>query len=229
MKKIVISAITMAVSVMAMATETAYVRVRLLSASTSSSVVRLTEDDARTPEYESTFDSEKMLSFANSTSVLIYGLVGTHKCEDVMTNQLKGVKLGFATNQVDQDYTLKFENVSGTPLKLYDRVAGKLVDIVDNGTYAFSVTAAEVGRKYIDDRFEIGEPTPSFCFKYNTLEIIGYQGKKLSISDGICTDSTLTVVYKKDLSAQPVDKRLTVTLDGNDYLIDVNPLVTIVP
>ena len=231
MKKIFISVVALAVSVMAMATEEAYVRVRLSGASGASSVVRLTQDNERTAEYESGYDSEKMMSQANSKSVLIYGVVGTHNCEDVVTNQLTGQKLGFVTNQIDADYTLKFENVSGTALKLYDAVTNELIDIIDNGTYAFSVEAAQVGRVDIADRFIInGTPIVSFCFNYNVLEVFGHAGESLVVKQGdteIANVPALGGAYTLDLSDK--SGRLVVTLNGTDYQIDANPAVTPVP
>lgn len=231
MKKIFISVIAMAVSVMAMATEEAYVRVRLSGASGASNVVRLTQDNERTAEYESGYDSEKMMSQANSKSVLIYGIVGSHNCEDVVTNQLTGMKLGFVTNNLDADYTLKFENVSGAALKLYDAVTNELIDIIDNGTYAFSVEAAQVGQIAIADRFVIGgTPVVSFCFNYNVLEVMGHAGESLVVKQGdteIANVPALGGAYTLDLSAYT--GRLVVTLNGTDYQIDANPAVTAVP
>lgn len=228
MKKIFISVVAMAVSVMAMATEEAYVRVRLSGASGASNVVRLTQDNERTAAYESGYDSEKMMSQANSKSVLIYGIVGSQNCEDVVTNQLTGQKLGFVTNNLDTDYTLKFENVSGQTLKLYDAVTNELIEITDNGTYAFSVEAAQVGRVAVNDRFVVGgTPIVSFCFNYNVLDVMGHGGESLVIKQGdteIVNIPALSGVYSKDLSAYT--GRLVVTLNGVDYQIDANPAVT---
>ena len=230
MKKLIISVVAIATSVMAMATEEAYVRIRLTGVSGASSVVRLTQDDARTPAYESGYDSEKIMSQANSKSVLIYGLIGEQKCEDIMTNSLNGVKLGFVTNNVDATgYTLKFENVSGLPLKLYDLEANQVIDIVDNGTYVFD---APSGRIENAARFVIANAPQGICFNYNILDINGYAGKSLTITEaatGTVIDNvaSLPVAYSKDLSAYT--GRLVVTLNGVDYQIDANPAVTVVP
>lgn len=144
------------ISVMAMATEEAYVCIRLTSPSGTSSVVRLTQDDARTAAYESGYDSQKMMYQANSKSVLLYGFVGSEKCEDIVTNQLPGVKLGFVTNNVDANgYSLKFENVSGIALKLYDAVEHQIIDIVNNDEYVFNAT---VGQVDVENRFSIYAP-----------------------------------------------------------------------
>ena len=156
MKKMFISVIALAMSVMAMATEEAFVRIRFNGASGGESVVRLYQDDANTPEYESSFDSDKMLVQSNSKSVLIYGIVGTHKCEDVVTNNLQGVEIGFVTNNVDAaNYKFTFENPRGLALQLYDRVEDKLLDMTNNATYTFNAAA---GRTEINNRFVIGAP-----------------------------------------------------------------------
>lgn len=174
MKKLMISVMAIAVSMMAMATETAFVRIRLTGASGSSNVVRITKDDARTTEFEDGYDSDKMMMFANSKSVLLYGIVGTHNCEDVVTNDLTNQYIGFSTNQVDENYTLTFEAFTGESFELYDLVAH--TNFTVNGAtpaYDFSVTPAQVGRVAITDRFVINYVAPGFeiCFLNNELQI----------------------------------------------------------
>ena len=157
MKKIFISVIALALSVMAMATETAYVQVRLTGASGGSNSVYLTEDDAYTAAYESGVDTEKMMSLSNSKSVLMYGLVGATFCEDVVQDNLDGLYLGFTTNQVDADYTLTFVNHEGRELSLFDAVTGVTTTInASTPAYHFSVEASQVGRVQVLDRFIIG-------------------------------------------------------------------------
>lgn len=174
MKKLIISVMVLAVSMMAMATETAFVRIRLTGESGSSSVVRISKDDARTTEYEDGYDTDKMMMFANSKSVLLYGIVGTHNCEDVVTNDLTNQYIGFSTNQVDQNYTLTFEAFTGESFELYDLIAGEQFTV--NGTtpaYNFSVTPAQVGRVAITNRFVINYAPAGFeiCFLNNELQI----------------------------------------------------------
>lgn len=230
MKKILFSVIALSMGMMAMAAETAYVQIKLTGVTgQQTNSVYLTEDDAYTSAYEAGADAEKIMSLANSKSVLMYARVADIFCGDVVTNQLDGLKLGFTTNQVDTDYKLTFINVSGRPLKLFDRVAGQLIDITDNGEYAFSVDASLVGQKQITNRFEIGEPAKSLCFRYNTLEVIGYMGKSLVVKEAatgteIVNEASLGVVFSKDLS----DKhgRLIVVLDGKEIQIDATPDVT---
>ena len=240
MKKVFLSVVAVAMSVMAMATEEAYVTIRLTGASGGSSVIRLTQDDARTAEYESGFDSDKMMYQANSKSVLLYGIVGTQNCEDIMTNNLDGLKLGFVSNNLDATgYTLKFENVSGLAFQLYDKVANQLIDIVDNGTYVFD---AAVGRVAVNDRFEIKAPvTPlvqAICFNYNKLQLTKYDGATVEVfADGAATATrTENVVgdatYEIDLSTLASGK-YKVVVSGiatpEEYIIDVKPAVTVVP
>lgn len=156
MKKMFISVIALAMSVMAMATETAYVQIKLTGESGGASNVFLTEDDAYTNAFEPGADVEKMMSQSNSKSVLMYGFVGTTPCEDVVAANLDGLELGFSTNQVDQNYTLSFIDYEGSKtLTLYDLVTGDQTVITDGGSYNFSVEAAQVGRVQINNRFVI--------------------------------------------------------------------------
>jgi hypothetical protein len=155
MKKMFISVVALAMSMMAMATETAYVQIKLTGENGGTSSVFLTEDDAYTNAFEPGVDVEKMMSQSNSKSVLLYGFVGTTPCEDVVAANLDGLKIGFTTNQIDENYTLSFIDVSGRPLKLYDRVTMTETTIVGNGTYEFSVEDFTDERLAFNERFVI--------------------------------------------------------------------------
>lgn len=232
MKKTLISAIAIAMSVTAMATETAYVQIKLTGETGGASSVFLTEDDAYTNAFEPSADVEKMMSQANSKSVLLYGFVGTLPCEDVVTNNLDGLAIGLKTNQEAQNYTMTFIDFSGRELSLLDRVTNEVITInASTPAYNFSVEAAQVGRVAIDDRFVIGgTPVVSFCFNYNILEINGHKGESLIVKQGeseIDKVATLPAAYQLDLNAYT--GRLVVTLNGQDYQIDANPAVTTVP
>lgn len=160
MKKFYIFAMALVVSAFAIAADPAYVEIELTGATGGSSSVYLYEDNGYTNAYESGADVEKFMSFSNSKSVLLYGLVDSYKCEDVVTNNLDGQVLGFATNQVDANYTLKFIDFEGRTLKLYDLVTNTETVITDGGTYDFTVEAAQVGRHQINDRFVINYVAP---------------------------------------------------------------------
>lgn len=162
MKKFYIFAMALVVSAFAIAADPAYVEIELTGATGGSSSVYLYEDNGYTNAYESGADVEKFMSFSNSKSVLLYGLVDSYKCEDVVTNNLDGQVLGFATNQVDANYTLKFIDLEGRELKLYDRVTKTQTVLTNNGTYNFSVEASQVGQVQINDRFVINYEAPAY-------------------------------------------------------------------
>ena len=230
MKKVFISILAAAMSLSAFAAETAKVTIQLTSsdATYGTDELELKENSDRNASYESGYDAEKMMSQANKYSVLLYAFVGDQPCSTVATNNLDNLALGFTTNKKDTEYKLVFSNVSGKALKLLDRVTNELVDIVNNGEYAFSVEAAQVGRVAVDDRFVIGgTPIVSFCFNYNVLEVMGHKGESLIVKQGdteIANVASLPAAYTLDLSAQ--SGRLVVTLNGQDYQIDANPAVT---
>lgn len=169
MKKMFISVVALAMSVMAMATETAYVQIKLTGATGGTSNVYLTEDDAYTNAFEPGVDVEKMMSQSNSKSVLLYGFVGTTPCEDVVAANLDGLKIGFTTNQVDENYTLTFIDVSGRPLRLYDRVTKTETIIVGNGTYDFSVANFTYERIAFNERFVINRQAYNVTLNDNFL------------------------------------------------------------
>ena len=230
MKKTILSVIALAMSMLAFATETAHVQIRLTGViGQQTDVVNLTEDDTHTSAYEPGVDIDKTMTQADSKSVLIYGIVDEHRCSDVVSDDLDGLKLGFVTNKVDQNYKLTFINVSGKALKLFDRVTGDLIDITENGEYPFSVEASLLPQYVVDNRFEIGEPAAEICFTYNELDIYGYAGKSLVITEAesgaeIDNVPSLGLKYFKDLGAYK--GRLVVSIDGEEYQIDANPDVT---
>ena len=226
MKKMFFSVIALAFGVMAMATETAYVKVTLNGNTGGSAVLRMAEDDARTPAYESGYDVESMMSLSNSYSVLLYGLVGTHNCEEVATNLLDGLQIGFTTNNVDADYTLTFSNFSGRELKLYDAVLDSVITInASTPAYAFTATAGQVA---VTDRFSIGEPAPvayEICHRYNALQVSGYKGGTVVVKDNTDTPVISVVVPTRtqhtiDLSALAAGQ-YKVEANGQTLIIDV--------
>ena len=150
-----ISVVALAMSVMAMAAETAYVQIKLTGESGGASSIYLTEDNDYSNAFESGADVEKMMSQANSKSVLLFAFVGTTPCEDVVAANLDGLQIGFTTNQVDQNYTLSFIDYEGRTLKLYDLVENTEKVIAAGETYSFSVEASLVGRHEVNDRFVI--------------------------------------------------------------------------
>lgn len=165
----------------AFAAQTANVTITLKSSHNSSSVLSLTEDDANTNAYEPGSDVESMMSLANKRSVLIYGIVDGINCEEVVAANLDGLQIGFTTNQMDAtQYTLSFSNFSGRELKLYDAVEDVVVTInASTPDYVFDVTAAQLNRTQVLDRFVIGEPASipyAICHNYGKLQISGYDG-----------------------------------------------------
>lgn len=157
MKKLFSAMLAVTVTLSAMATETAYVRMKIAGSNPtySTSTIKLTENTDRTPAYESGYDSERMMEQSNDNSVLFYAYVGTQECANIATNNLDGLALCFNTNNIDQNYRITFELASGRTLTLYDLVANTQTTIAQGDHYDFSVDASLVGRKAITDRFYI--------------------------------------------------------------------------
>ena len=207
-----ISVVALAMGVMAMATETAYVQIKLTGETGGASNVFLTEDDAYTNAFEPAADVEKMMSQSNSKSVLMYGFVGTTPCEDVVAANLDGLSLGFATNQVDQNYTLHFIDYEGSKtLTLYDRVTNTQTVITDGGSYPFSVDASLVGRHQINDRFYINmDPT-----SLKTVTTNDYGFCSFASAEDVTLPAGLTA-YKGEFNA-------------SDFSITLSPIGQVVP
>lgn len=164
MKKLFSAFMAVTIALSAMATETAYVRMKLAGSNPtySTSTIKLTENSDRTSAYESGYDSERMMEQSNDNSVLFYAYVGTQECANIATNNLDGLVLCFNTNNIDQNYTISFELVSGRALTLYDRITKTSTPIVQGESYPFSVEAAQVGRVAIADRFVINYEAPAY-------------------------------------------------------------------
>ena len=155
MKKMFISVVALAMSMMAMATETAYVELRLTGNSGLYDEMTMTEDDSYTNAYEDGADAAKIMYQANTRSVLIYGIVDGLQCGDLAEANLDGHVIGFKTNMIDVNYTLSFEVAEGRALTLFDRVTGVSHNIVEGESFNFSVDASLVGQKEVNDRFYI--------------------------------------------------------------------------
>lgn len=224
----VITAVTLAMSMMAMAVETAYVELRLTGVTgQQSSSVTITADDAYTTAFEPGVDSESMMTLSNSKSVLIYGLVGSHYCENVVANDLTNLRIGFTTNQVDQNYTISFVDKDGGTIKLKDLETGDEITITASSpAYEFSVPAAQVGQKQILDRFVINYERHAdsgeleICHKDNKLELLNNPyTENIVVKDAegnIVKDvpSTNTPQYI-DLSGLPAGQYTVELNDGN--------------
>jgi hypothetical protein len=222
MKKMFISVIALAMGVTAMATETAYVQIKMTGASGGTSKLFITEDDAHTSAFESGVDTERLMSLANSKSVLLYGYQGTTPCEDVVTNDLTNLKIGFTTNTLDQDYTFTFIDKSGGTITLFDKKTGTTTDLSTATKYDFSVAAEFVGQKQILDRFVINYvPAPStdfeVCFINNHLTVSNnpWSDGKIAVYDGE------TKVVEKDGTETDID--LTALEAGKRYMVKFFP------
>lgn len=155
--------LTLICSLSMMATQTAYVQIKLVGTSYptfSTSNVYLTEDTERNATYESGYDSYCEGTLSNSYSVLLYAFVGSDKCSSVATNDLRGLQIGFKTNNVDTEYKLQFSDFDGLEFYLYDRVLHKMT-LINSTTPDYSFTAAS-GQVEVNDRFVI-----------NTIAIVG--------------------------------------------------------
>jgi len=148
---------------------------------------------------------------------------------------MQDLQLGVKTN-ASTTYSLTASNVTGS-LKI--KFAGVEYTINANGAVFSDVAlaASSVLPAAGEEASYVVNPSapavPSICFRNNTLDVIGYAGKNLSVKtvDGseVIAEHVATDAEHHDLSAQPADTRLVVTLDGTAYQIDVNPTVTLVP
>lgn len=164
-----------------MATETAYVGLKLTGATTAAATnykVRITEDNSYTDGYDEGADAEVLsLNPSNSQSVFLYALVGSKKCSSVYDDKIANLGIGIQTNRVDNRYTITFTSTAGRSLKFYDRVLDSTMVMVKNGTYEFEVNTTNcssyvAGQNIqINDRFII-EP----CGDEGDLEVCHING-----------------------------------------------------
>ena len=161
--------------------------------------------------------------------VALYALNGTTPLEIAKAADLTDVKLGLKAD-ASTSYTITVSEVEGAEtLYIWDGTSTSYA-LTEGASYNFTATASATD----EARFVIKKaplPTvPSICFNYNVLEINGHAGEALVIKQGtteIDNVASLGATYSKDLSAY--NGRLVVTLNGQDYQIDANPAVTVVP
>lgn len=221
MKKILLSTIALMLSAWVMAVQTSKVRITLSGATGGVNYVDLKEDDERTSAFEAGYDVTSMMYFANSMSVLIYGLVGTDSCEVVATNNLNGQKIGFSSNKVDDHYTLTFSNFEGAELYLYDDVAGEVIT-VNGSTPAYNFTIPSVGRAVYANRFRFGDAPATgnleTCFTGEELQITNnpFLGKVI-----ITNNSTSAVHEYAYKASDTIDMSEPGEYPDGDYTVQV--------
>lgn len=188
MKRIVIFSCACLLSIGAFAEKTAFVGMKLTSASGGVSSVRLNEESTASNGFVDGVESPKNMSLANSKSVLLFGIVDDIYCEGLYDNNLEGRKIGFVTNQRDEDYTITFTTVTGRSLKFVDHFGiledgvynDSIMDIVEGGIYAFKAEKEDT----VLNRFQIYMPVePTICHQYGELLITGHIGDKVKVLD----------------------------------------------
>lgn len=225
MKKLVIS--VLAVMFCLSLSAATSVRVKLVGSDPTYSVSQLIllEDDSN-PAYSSGVDGSDvscMMTQSNENSTLIYGMLGGSEYSTVASPDLTDLRIGFKTNEIDQNYKLKFSSFSGTEFTIYDVVEGNTITV--NGStpdYAFSVTPAQIPQVAINNRFVVNfAPAVQFaCFKDKVLEIHDspYSAGKIVIAkNGV-----------DEITGSPFDGDADVDLtslpnDGSRYVVKFYP------
>lgn len=240
MKKLLFIAICLA-STIAMAEETAYVKMTL-TANTSKATysVRISEDTETSNYFKDGEDAElQTLIPANNSSVFVYAIVpttegGTKNCNSVYNNDVLGLPLGFKTNKTETDYTISFSGVMGNLLYLHDALLNTITPITNDTTYKFT---ADAGQKVVDDRF--------FIYKPGELKIC-HQNGSLVIDDNPYTTTNIVVknaageevinvapnaIHQEILLDTLPAGRYTVEFNGGEktYIIAVKPELTETP
>ena len=201
------------VSTIAMAEETAYVKMTL-TANTSGATyfVKISEDTETSDYFKDGEDAElQTLVPANNNSVFIYAIVpttegGTKNCNSVYNNNVLGLPLGFKTNKTETEYTISFSNVEGNLLYLHDALLNTITPITNDTAYKFT---ADAGQKVVDNRFSIYKPNDlRICADNSSLTIYDNQATDNIIVRGMAKDTLVNIppVFPEqniDLSDKP--------------------------
>jgi len=91
------------------------------------------------------------------------------KWQQWATDNLEGTQIGFIPNDLDEEYNLTFNNVSGRELFIFDANTGVATPIVDGLTVPFTTTSAQAGLE-VNLRFSILEEAPVFVAQVTTNE-----------------------------------------------------------
>lgn len=121
-----------------------------------SSVV-LVEDAARNATYEAGYDAECLSTEPSGIlGVMLYGFVGTKKCEFIYSDDLHGIEFGFTSNVTETLYHLYITSNFSNSYLLYDNVEDEYIALDGSVTdYPFTATA---GRVNVENRFSIYVP-----------------------------------------------------------------------
>ena len=209
MKKLFISMFALVSSLSMMATQNAYVQIKLVGTSYptySTSKLNLTEDTERNASYESGYDSQSAGTLSNDYSVLIYGYVGSQKCSSVSTNDLTGLEIGFTTNNVDDTYKLKFVDFEGTPFYLYDRLLHKSTLI--NGSTPDYEFSAPMGQVEVNGRFVIGVPA-AYDVTLNAYGYLSFSAiESVSVPDGVDAYQAKYVAMNEEVLLTKINEKI---------------------
>ena len=230
MKKIIISLLMVAATLSAAAqTFTGMAQLTLTSADNKSCAMVIAESNDLNDGLNNGYYAELNES---GYDVQLYVSYGGKKYQQFASNvaTMQDLQLGIKTN-ASTAYTLTATGVIGT-LKV--KINGVTYTITDGMSEAITLPASSTLPAAGDeDNYKVqpsAPAAPSICFNYNVLEINGHDGEALVIKQGtteIDNVASLGATYSKDLSAY--NGRLVVTLNGQDYQIDANPAVTVVP
>jgi len=144
---------------------------------------------------------------------------------------MQGLQLGIKTN-ASETYTLTASNVVGTPHIMingvyYTVTAGMSESITLNANSTLPAAGDE--DKYSVQPLAPSTPAePSICFNYNILEVKGHAGETLMIEqDGVAVVNVSSLASDNEsFDLNNYQGRLVVTLNGEEYHIDANPVVT---
>lgn len=193
MKKIVCMMVVVAMGVVAMAEQTAHIRVTLKGEATvltNMDRLSINEVSDKTNDFNDGADVDKVLTNndgkQNHYYVNLYAMQGTHQCSPVYTNKVSGLYLVVMTNLKDTKYTLSFDQVDGRELSLYDVDKDSVIVCKNGGTYTFEAET----NKTIDNRFYFYTPY-EICYRGGKLQITGSPATATSVEIKDATDTPI--------------------------------------
>ena len=124
------------------------IRINVSSLAGANDQVQLVSEDRFSTEFDNGYDAVK---FMNQGQANIYATTDEHSMQNLFTDNLEGVFIGFTANNDENTYVLSFDEVAGEQHAIKDLMNGRVTLMAAGNTYTFTQPEGTT----FDHRFQI--------------------------------------------------------------------------
>ena len=124
------------------------IRINVSSLAGANDQVQLVSEERFSTEFDNGYDAVK---FMNQGQANIYATTDEHSLQNLFTDNLEGVFIGFTANNDENTYVLSFDEVAGEQHAIKDLMNGRVTLMAAGNTYTFTQPEGTT----FDHRFQI--------------------------------------------------------------------------